>query len=142
MAAVMKAEKALGHLPRDVSRHKLGYDIESIDGQTGLPRFIEVKGRIEGAETVTITRNEISRGLNKPDSFILALVQVPPSETFLEGDAFRVASGTGNYGAFEVPGCVVRHLWRPFDREPTWAEESVNFNWQKLWQRGNQPISC
>lgn len=142
MAAVMQAEKALGHTPRDVSRHKLGYDIESIDGQTGLPRFIEVKGRIEGAKTVTITRNEISRGLNKPDSFILALVQVPPSETFPEGDAFRVASGAGSYGAFEVPGCVLRYLWRPFDREPTWAEESVNFNWQKLWQQGNQPTSC
>ena len=34
---------------------------------------IEVKGRAVGAKTVTITKNEILTGLNKPDEFILAV---------------------------------------------------------------------
>ena len=43
---------------------------------TGELRFIEVKGRVAGAETVTVTRNEILTALNKPDDFILAVVEV------------------------------------------------------------------
>ena len=53
-----------------------GYDIESKTADGEL-LFIEVKGRIEGAETVTVTRSEIGVGRNKPDDFILALVEVP-----------------------------------------------------------------
>jgi hypothetical protein len=34
-------------------------------------RCIEGKGRVRGVPTVTITKNEILAGLNKPDSFIL-----------------------------------------------------------------------
>ena len=41
---------------------------------TGQLRFIEVKGRVKGAETVTITKNEILTALNKPDEFILAVM--------------------------------------------------------------------
>jgi superfamily II DNA or RNA helicase len=58
MRAVMEAEIALGNHPRDVSAQNLGYDIESRDEQTGRLRFIEVKGRRAGAETVTLTYNE------------------------------------------------------------------------------------
>ena len=38
-------------------------------------RFLEVKGRVARAKTVTITKNEILTGLNKPDDFILAMVE-------------------------------------------------------------------
>ena len=75
MAAVMEAERQLGYKPIDVSQHKLGYDIESRVGDTGRLRFIEVKGRIEGADTVTVTKNEILTALNKPEDYILALVE-------------------------------------------------------------------
>ncbi|MFQ3567714.1 MAG: helicase-related protein, partial [Aggregatilineales bacterium] len=61
MRAVMEAEIALGNHPRDVSSQNVGYDIESRDGQTGRLRFIEVKGRRTGAETVTLTYNELYR---------------------------------------------------------------------------------
>src|SRR5207248_3121422 len=44
MAAVMSAERVLGHDPRDVSGEKKGWDIESRDGKLGHLRFIEVKG--------------------------------------------------------------------------------------------------
>ncbi len=51
---------------------------------TGKLRFIEVKGRVTGADTITVTRNEILYSLNKPDDFILAIVE------FLDGDSHRV----------------------------------------------------
>ena len=76
MQAVMNAEIALGNHPRDVSGEKVGYDIESRDGRTGLLRFLEVKGRRAGAETVTLTYNELLRALNTPEQFVLALVEV------------------------------------------------------------------
>ena len=52
-----------------------GFDVRSVDNN-GTVWFIEVKGRIEGSDTVTVTRNEMLTGLNKPDHFILALVEV------------------------------------------------------------------
>ena len=80
MRAVMQTEIALGHDPRDVSSVKLGYDIESRDGNTGSLRFIEVKGRSASSETVTLTANEIRTALNSSSAFILALVEVENDE--------------------------------------------------------------
>ena len=76
MRAVMDAEITLGNHPKDVSAHNVGYDIESRDGNDGRLRFIEVKGRRAGADTVTLTYNELHRALNSPEQFILALVEV------------------------------------------------------------------
>jgi hypothetical protein len=126
----------LGYEPRDVSAENLGYDIESA-GREGL-RFIEVKGRVEGAKTVTVTKNEILTALNKPDHFILALVEVPADPAFPEGDAFRVKTPAGTY---TVPGegCQVRYVRRPFQREPDFGASSVNYDWKELWNRGRDP---
>src|SRR5207244_266604 len=76
MDAVMQAERRLGHEPRDVSAEKCGYDVESRVPGTGRLRFIEVKGRRAGADTICVTRNEILTALNKPEDFILAIVEV------------------------------------------------------------------
>ena len=46
-------------MPIDREFEKLGYDIESAIPGTGRLRFIEVKGRVAGADTVTVTKNEI-----------------------------------------------------------------------------------
>ena len=70
MQAVMAMERDLGYNPRDVSKEKCGYDIESALPEGGKLRFIEVKGRIVGAETVTITKNEILTALNKPEDYL------------------------------------------------------------------------
>lgn len=79
MQAVIQAELALGRYPRDVSRQRgLGYDIESKDLRSGHLYFIEVKGRWQGADTVTLTRNEILASRNAPEQFRLALVEVTP----------------------------------------------------------------
>jgi len=116
MDAVMAAERALGYDPKDVSADKVGYDIESAIPGTGRLRLIEVKGRVAGAETVTVTKNEILTGLNKPESFILALVTV-------EGEM-----ATPRY---------VRH---PFGKDPDFGVTSVNYNLDNLWQRGTEPV--
>jgi hypothetical protein len=76
MNAVFDAEKAMGRMPKDVSAQRgLGYDIESMDAEGNL-FFIEVKGRIEGADSVTLTINEVNTARNSPDRFRLALVSV------------------------------------------------------------------
>jgi len=87
MKTVMAIEQELGFVPRDVSSQKLGYDVVSWipvekrgpDG-TAL-RFIEVKGRTAGADTVTVTKNEILTAFNKPDQYILAIVEVDGQNT-------------------------------------------------------------
>jgi len=119
--AVVAVEKALGFEPKDVSADKCGYDIESRNPSTGQLRFIEVKGRILEADTVTITKNEIFTALNKPDAFILALVEVPKSRNWSEAN------------------CGIRYVVRPFHSSPDFAVTSVNYNWQKLWSQGEQP---
>jgi len=88
MRAVMALEESLGFEPRDVSASKCGYDVESRipedrreEFEGACLRFIEVKGRTKGAETVTVTRNEILTALNKPENFFLALVEVDGAKT-------------------------------------------------------------
>ncbi|MEA1950152.1 MAG: helicase-related protein [Planctomycetota bacterium] len=116
MDAVMSAERGLGYEPRDVSEEKCGYDIESKVPGSGRLRFIEVKGRAAGAATVTVTKNEILRALNKPDDFILAIVQV-------DGDTT------------ESPV----YVRKPFKREPDFGVTSVNYNLNELLARAEKP---
>lgn len=112
MLAVMRNERDLGFTPKDVSRDKLGWDIESEAGE-GKLRFIEVKGRIEGATTVTVTRKEILAALNKPDDFILAVVEV----------AFDGNNAKGN---------SPKYVKKPFQREPDFGAVSVNYELAEL----------
>ncbi len=73
MEAVFASERALGRYPKDVSNQRgIGYDIESSDEEGNL-FFIEVKGRVEGADSITLTFNELKRGLNSPKQFRLAI---------------------------------------------------------------------
>jgi len=135
MQAVMAAERQLGFEPGDVAARKIGYDIESRVPDTGKLRFIEVKGRVEGAKTVTITRNEILTAFNKPEDFILALVLVPQAE--FQGDAYEVREPDPGYAVYE--GCRVHYLRQPFQREPDFAATSVNYDLEELLQRASSP---
>ena len=116
MEAVTTAERKLGHEPRDVSKENLGYDIESRAGSDGRLRFIEVKGRAEGQDTVTVTRNEILTGLNKPEAFILAIVIV-------------------SNGLAAEP----RYVREPFTREPDFGATSVTYKLAELLARSERP---
>jgi superfamily II DNA or RNA helicase len=79
MAHVMKVEAEAGRQPRDVSKDNRGWDIESRE-PGGTLRFIEVKGRKVGAETVCVTKNELLTCLNKREQFYLAVVVVDGDE--------------------------------------------------------------
>ena len=115
MDAVMAAERTLGYLPRDVGAQKLGYDVESaVPG--GPLRFIEVKGRTVGADTVTVTKNEILTALNKPDDFILAVVEVDD-----------LAAG------------LPRYVRRPFHKEPDFGVTSVTYALKELLSQAKEP---
>lgn len=120
MEAVMALERSLGFAPRDVSKENRGYDVESRypanHERKGQLRFIEVKGRVVGADTVTVTKNEILTALNKPEDYILALVFV------------------GTNGAEEP-----RYLKKPFEQEPDFATASVNFKVKELLGRAERP---
>ena len=99
-----------------MSGDKCGYDIESRIPGTGKLRFIEVKGRFAEAKTITVTRNEILTALNKPDDFILAIGQVEDGQEKLV------------------------YIRQPFQQEPDFAVESVNYNLQELLARAERPV--
>ena len=113
---IMETERNLGFDPTDREFEKLGYDIESRVPNTGKLRFIEVKGRISGASTITVTRNEILYSLNKPEDFILGIVE------FRDDDGYRV-----------------RYVRRPFQREPDFGVTSVNYDFTELLARAKPP---
>ncbi|MER2504533.1 MAG: helicase-related protein [Azonexus sp.] len=113
---VMDIERNLGFEPTDREFEKLGYDIESRIPGTGKLRFIEVKGRVSGAPTITVTRNEILYSLNKPDDFILAIVE------FTGDDTHRS-----------------HYLRQPFQREPDFGVTSVNYDFSELIARSGTP---
>lgn len=114
--AVMAIERSLGFIPVDLELQKLGYDIESKDPSSGHLRFIEVKGRVEGADTITVTKNEILFSLTNTEQFILAMVEFS-------------ASG----------GHRVRYLRKPFHKEPDFLVTSVNYSFAKLLERAQDP---
>jgi hypothetical protein len=140
MAAVMQVERELGYDPKDVSRDNLGYDVESGDhpcegGSLRRLRFIEVKGRIRGADAVTLTRNEILTAFNKPEDWILALVEVPPIQD-LPADVQAGLLRDDREPYVTAAGCQVRYVRRPFQREPDFDAVSVNYDWHRLWNSG------
>jgi superfamily II DNA or RNA helicase len=114
-SVIMEIERRLGFDPVDREFEKLGYDIESRVPGTGKLRFIEVKGRISGADTITVTKNEILYSLNKPEDFILAIVE------------------------FREDGERVHYLRKPFQREPDFGVTSVNYDFADLLARAAQP---
>jgi SNF2 family DNA or RNA helicase len=117
-AIVMDIERELGFDPTDREFERLGYDIESRAGG-GRLRFIEVKGRVTGADTVTVTKNEILTSLNKPEDFVLALVE------FLDHERHSV-----------------RYLRHPFERSGITTDfngASVNFHFAELLERAAPP---
>jgi hypothetical protein len=113
---IMQIERDLGYDPTDREFEKLGYDIESRVPGTGKLRFIEVKGRVAGADSITVTRNEILYSLNEPEDFILAIVEF-----------------------FDEKSHKVHYLRQPFKREPDFGVTSVNYNFSELLARAGSP---
>lgn len=115
MDAIMAIERELGFAPRDVSEQRgIGYDILSRvpddmrNGDDPVTRMVEVKGRIAGGDSITLTKNEILCGLNKPECWLLAIVEVDGHTT------------------------KTTYLRRPALRAPSFAENSVNYDMGRL----------
>jgi superfamily II DNA or RNA helicase len=118
MNAVRQVEEAQGCHVVDVSAQKCGWDITSyppvVNGIQPDARHIEVKGRVKGADTVTVTRNEMLYSFNQADKFILAIAIVG-----------RDDSVEGPY-----------YIKQPFDDEPGWGVSSINFDLESMLAKG------
>jgi superfamily II DNA or RNA helicase len=118
--AVLAAERRLGRVPREMPHNNPGYDIES-RCPDGHLIFIEVKGRVEGAEEFWVTRTEALHGKNSATGFRLALVSVHPAGP--ESDAVRYIDDPFrdvDFGDFAATGMIG--------------------NWLKEWERGVDPV--
>ena len=116
--AVLTVERALGREPIEMPRNNPGYDIQSTD-QNGLVHYIEVKGRIVGSETFTVTTNEITFAQTQGERHRLALVEVSTSGASL--DQLRYTTD------------AFAHL------EPATTTRSYNEEWRDYWNRGGRP---
>jgi SNF2 family DNA or RNA helicase len=119
MDAVRKAEEAHGCRVEDVSAQKCGWDITSyppaVENRQPETRHIEVKGRIKGATTVTLSRNELLYALNQSDKFKLAIVLVGENDV-AEGPFY----------------CTC-----PITKEPDFGVSSVNYDLGQLLKAAN-----
>jgi len=110
MDAVRRAEEARGCRVVDVSADQCGWDLTAYppesQGKQPEPQHIEVKGRVKGASTITVSRNEMLYAFNQGDKFVLAVVLVGEDDSF-----------DGPY-----------YIRNPFEREPGWGVASINFN--------------
>jgi hypothetical protein len=95
----------------------VGYDIASYDPRTQQLRFIEVKRRIDGADTVMLTRQEIITSLHEPQKYILAIVQIE--------------------GVFGRERQYVRGALS--DHEPSFEHTAIQFHLKRLLERAEQP---
>lgn len=108
MQTVMEAEIAQGFDPTDVSADNKGYDIESRDGEH--LRFLEVKGRRAGTDTITVTHNEMITGLNMGAQYALVAVEIEDGQ------------------AVGKP----RYIWNPAFQEPNNTIENMTLRLDKL----------
>ncbi|MDH2444531.1 helicase-related protein [Amnibacterium sp. CER49] len=121
--AVLAAERALGRKPEEQAHNNPGFDVLSRTTE-GASLRIEVKARIEGSDTFTITRTEVLTALNASPNHRLALVRV------------------SNRGPQHDQ---VRYIGNAFNGvEPSWLTDfdvvSQNLSWDDWWARGAQPF--
>jgi superfamily II DNA or RNA helicase len=123
MNAVRLAEEARGCCVVDVSAQKCGWDITSyppvVEGKLSESRHIEVKGRIKGAITVTVTKNEIFHSWNQGEKYHLAIVLV------------------GEDDSTDGP----HYVTHPFKEEPGWGVASINYDLKTLLERATPFIA-
>lgn len=114
--AIIEAERSLGNKPKKMPHQNPGFDIESKDSKTNQLRFIEVKGKSSNATTVTISKTQVLTALNKPDSFILAIVIIE-NETVKE----------------------IHYIRNPFEKDLDFGVTSVNYDLKELLDRSEEP---
>ena len=80
MRVVMDHEAARGCKVRDVHERNLGYDITSLDPESGELRLIEIKGLASSTGTIILTPNERRVAEDRPDCYWLYVVTDCASE--------------------------------------------------------------
>jgi len=118
VSLTLAVERALGRTPEEMPHNNKGFDIRSTDEQ-GNTYFIEVKARTRGAETFTVTANEITFAQSQGDRHILSLVSLSPAgpsddDIRYEADAFD-------------------------SYRPGQGTQSSNERWAYHWERGRDP---
>jgi len=121
MKVVRAAEEARGCRVVDVAAQKCGWDLTSypppVEGKQPEAKHIEVKGRVKGATTITVTRNEMLYALNQAEKFHLAIVFVGDGDS-VDGPHF---------------------LQSPFDSEPGWGVSAITFEIKALLAKRRKP---
>ena len=120
--AALAAERSLGRVPEEMPRNNPGFDIRSTDPADPLAHryYLEVKGRIAGSNTFTITNSEINFAQNHKDTHRLVLVSVHP-----DGPEFD----------------EVRYVTHAFDdMEASMSTHSRNEKWSHYWGQGGAPV--
>lgn len=121
--AVLAAEVAFGRSPEEQSHNNPGFDVLSRTPD-GPSIRIEVKARIAGADTFTITRTEVLMALNSAPDHRLALVRV--SELGSEHDELRYIGGA--FDGVEPASLTDFNV------------VSQNLGWKEWWDRGVGPF--
>lgn len=118
--AVLAAERLLGRVPEEMAHSNKGFDIRSRKADGHLV-FIEVKGRVLGAENFTVTTSEVGYAKNAEPDYRLALVAVDP----------EMPDGSND---------EIRYVLNPF------AElvldkyvDDLRRKWKAEWDRGIEP---
>nr|WP_255450208.1 helicase-related protein [Skermania sp. ID1734] len=118
--AVLRAERMLGRVPTEMAHNNKGYDISSTRaGEADV--HIEVKGRISGADDVTVTYSELIHGKNLGEQHRLALVEVSPDSA--EQDRLRYVGNA--FADVNVGGLPVK---------------DTRLEWAAMWERGREPF--
>lgn len=123
--AALAAEIALGRDPEEMPHNQKGYDIRSLPtvdekGVRGPTVFIEVKGRIAGAQHFSISYNEVLHARNTGSNHRLALVSV--SDRGPEFDEIRYLTD-------------YFHNYNMGDTDTA----TVMIDWAKTWAKGKPP---
>ena len=77
VAAVLAVERKLGRIPEAQAHNNPGYDILSIDPETGTHYFIEVKGHLPQTPEISVSANQVQKAKANPDQWRLAVASVP-----------------------------------------------------------------
>ncbi|MBM7367770.1 helicase-related protein [Gordonia hydrophobica] len=123
--AVLRAEHSLGRRPEEQAHNNPGYDVLSRpgplpDGSHPASIYIEVKGRVAGAEHFFVSSNQVACGKNTGVNHRLAMVSVSPGGP--EHDEVRYL--TNYFHDVDLAGTDTSGL---------------QLEWRKAWGKASEP---
>lgn len=77
VAAVVDIELSLGRVPEVMAHNNPGYDILSLDPETGVRYFIEVKGHLPQTFEIKVSAQQVQKAKTNPTQWRLAVASVP-----------------------------------------------------------------